>query len=356
MRQAEAIGRNHATQHAVAGLLLQQALPTFTAVLEGRQAGSSAPADASCGNMTASRITSLLDVLGLTLEAPQLAPAVREMSLAGRNGAECVGLAAGIVRALPLSQPPGAAPSTLGELHSAAARLLIIMCEPLLPREGEAESSSGAADGTSSSAGCKDAGSPANSATSSDSQRCAALEVAGLVPHMAAVLRLLAANSGCSQSCLATICTSYAAALLLPCCGPGDFRSHEELGTWAASAEEGLRLLPLLSRLAVVSEVLQGAAASLSKQLLALWLVGGRLAVDLMLSAGAEPTRCQQNSCGSCTAQDAICCNGLQQTAIARSSAAAALQLTGLQCRSLPAICLQSLTSRISMTGAHLQT
>jgi hypothetical protein len=75
-----------------------------------------------------------------------------------------------------------------------------------------------------------------------------AWEVVKIVPHLALVLRQLAADS-CPQVNLAGACAVYAAALILVDSWHGGICSWEELGAWAAAADAGLRLLPLLADL-----------------------------------------------------------------------------------------------------------
>jgi hypothetical protein len=70
------------------------------------------------------------------------------------------------------------------------------------------------------------------------------------MPRMARVLHQLAADSsGCSQPHLAGACAGYVSALQLVNLAHGGIRSWDELGAWAAAADAGLRLLPLLADL-----------------------------------------------------------------------------------------------------------
>jgi hypothetical protein len=279
--------------------------------LEAQRAatGSSGAVSDGSGTDDAAQAYRLLQALAAALQSKPLATAVVDASR--QPGACYVPLAVRIVRALPMSQhglASGTAPHVLGMLHAHAAGLLGSLCWPLIPGSCDQAPLSGSQTGTGISGGsddsCRAAGAASGSDSSSltgtspapcaqagsDRQRLATWEVVRLVPHLALVLRQLAADSsGCLPDCLARVCEGYGLAVALA----GDqhsMRSWDELGAWAAAADAGLRLLPLLADLDArwrqlgpdekPREATCGGAAELSTQLVAALRQGGAMSAS----------------------------------------------------------------------------
>jgi hypothetical protein len=171
-----------------------------------------------------------------------------------------------------------------GTAHANAARLLCAVCIALLGDDAlEAADPARSSQGSTESAST--AGDLGRRAASSAEWQAAAWEVAGLVPHMAAAAAALSAISGASQVVLAYTCSAYSYVLyrLLSCSA---ISGQQQLETWAAAADVGLRLLPLRRQLDVrwqqqnVPAHLQRGAKSLAGSLLNVWSTGCYDALD----------------------------------------------------------------------------
>ena len=331
-QHAEALAASPGAQRKIAAFLLRQALPDIAAAMEAgaqQAGGSTAEAGSTSASTSTSTSTSLLhtvlDRVSASVRTRQLMPAVAHLSR--QPGGDCVPLAARIIMALPTRQHSDAAPGSLGRLHANAALLLGSLCWLLFPENwnwpepaggGQARAASGG--GASIVAGSSD---PLVAAAhcGSEQQRLAAWEVVRLVPHMAHVLRQLAADSGgCSQECLGFVCQGYGLAVHLLHYEFGSMHSTAELEAWTAAAHEGLRLLPLLADLDArwrplgLGEAQANAAAALSGELItSMWQYGAQFRPLTMLTRW-ELVRQQQRlrpwcgSCGSCTALAAAWC------------------------------------------------
>ena len=240
-----ALAASRSTQQSVAELLLRVGLPTLRAAFVDPAAGRGGSALFEPESMPNIAMGGLVGALGM----PSLKPAVQRC-LHQHGGAALVQLAADIMQALPVARPAGIGRDDFMRTHAGSIRLLSRLCRwidtPLqLPAEasgrGGAQSTRGSTASDSSATGA------GSSQTAADVQ-AAAWAVIHLLPHLAALLRELACSDAFSQYQLAEVCNAIAVALCLLQAfkGPG---SLDQLAAWAAAADAGLRLLPLLVQL-----------------------------------------------------------------------------------------------------------
>ena len=257
------------TQSAVVDLLLEQALPYLEAAAEG------AGMDWYSG--IARRA---LDILAHSLDAASLQPAMGRR-LRQPSGAAFMQLAVRVVEAVPESHGAREPADKFVTAHANSARLLYAVCIALMG--DKAADPAGSSQDSTGSAGT--AGDRGRHFASSAEWQAAAWEVAGLVPHMASAVVAVSAISSASQAMLAYTCSAYSHVLsrLVECHG---ISSQQRLEVWAAAADAGLRLLPLLRQLDVkwqqqdVPARLRGAAQDLISSLMHVWIEGCYGALD----------------------------------------------------------------------------
>jgi hypothetical protein len=168
--------------------------------------------------------------------------------------------------------------------HEGAAQVLAFLAVPLRKACEATAASSGTSGGT------------APEAVLQQELHAAAWEVVDLVPHMAQVLQALSAE-GADADTLACLCQNYAATASLlddGGSGLGGICSSSELAAWAAAADAGVRLLPLLAQWNADWQQLAAdqapahpdAACNLAELLLHTLAVGGSHLADERVSGG----------------------------------------------------------------------
>ena len=161
--------------------------------------------------------------------------------------------AADIVQALPVARPAGIGPDNFINTHAGTIRLLSRLCNWMHTPLQLAPDASGRGGGQPTSGGSSTV--PDSPATGAGSQAAVDVQPAAwalihLLPHLAALLQELASSDAYSQHRLAVICNDIAAALgLLKARAFSGPENLDQLAAWAAAADAGLRLLPLLVQL-----------------------------------------------------------------------------------------------------------
>ena len=274
----EALAGSSAIQSAVVSSLLEHVLPGLVATVEGRDM------DWSTGGTTP-----LQDSLIAALIAPSLAPAVRSR-LHQPDGAAFLRQAVRVFGAVPLRHGEGLPAEVIMQAHASAIKLLAPLYHALVINEvaaGAAGASQDSAGGQGNAGRAPVAGGGSNRAAAvctADLQGAACWEMIGLVPHLAAVLdwlgRLPAGSTGLQQV-QAFYCTAFT--MLLSWRDElGSFSSQQQLRAWAAAADAGLRLLPLLCHWQLdaswqqldVRTVQQAPAGTVASSILGLWRDG----------------------------------------------------------------------------------
>jgi hypothetical protein len=217
-RHAAALAANPHLQQAVVGFLLQRCLPA----LAGQAA---ADADQLVQHFAKSFIG--LQALAAVLAVPSLSAAVARHQ-PRLDTVVWVQHAAANVEALPASRPDGVAAGVFGRAFEAVILLLSCLCDAMLDQPTAGSSSSG---GTNNS--CEQA----------------AWELVRVVPHAAACSQALAVDGECPRSTVAAVCCNLGFALRLLERLRMSKATPAQLEAWAAAAEAGVRLQPLLARL-----------------------------------------------------------------------------------------------------------
>ena len=230
---ATAMQQAPATQQAVLSVLLDRCLPLLAA-------------DCSPETLANDRHQhmSLACFLAYALHAPCLARQLVER-LGQPQGSPHIQQALQVVAALPLQRSPASVEGgTFGEQHAGAAALLTTLCR--------------------NSPACL---------TSGGTEPARQLLVA--LPHVAAVLAALAANSSVSAAHVARFCTLMHVATKLLLGRQAPISSDSQLGVWAAACDAAVRLVPSMLQLhercqSLDKELLRPAPLLLSQQLVGL--------------------------------------------------------------------------------------
>lgn len=210
-----------------------------------------------------------------------------------RSAAAFVAAAATLPADLPADLQLGSEVDPFLDLHFHAAQLLALCCRGRVQRPAATgDSSSGGGGGDSSSDAAP---------LLSSEQLAAAWELMAAVPHIAAAIRALVAGANArapdSSREQALVVTNYGYALAaLPVELQLMLCSAAQLSTWAAAAQAGLRLQPLLLQLSAASQEFpasspeQVAAGQLAAQLLAVvWMCPFQEEGAAGSGAAAEP-------------------------------------------------------------------
>lgn len=250
-KHAAALASNGALQQAIVRLLLRRCLP---ATVHRQQPDAFTEMDVG-------RVAQVLSMLGST---EQLRPAVEIELCQPGVAAAVVQQAAAMAATLPASRPAGLHADFFAHAHNTVLMMLAFACKVLVPQPcvEDMAGSAGAAGtfGTASSAG----GSSADAASGCQAQARAwapgseewwavTSAVLRLVPHFAALLCTLAADAECQQHSLVKLCSNVCRLLEVLLLENGGIASvtatTQQTQAWAAAAEAGMRLQPLLTEL-----------------------------------------------------------------------------------------------------------
>ena len=285
-------------QQALLNVLLHRVLPILATALEAARngGGSSSGGGSSGGGRNMGGVNTIGDVFAVMGDSgsavtvldmlpallivtsgsePDAAPSEALRSrICQPGGAALVHYAARIIRGLPLTRPASMQPGLFAQSHNSALQLLELTAGAMayVP-EGSAPPS--ACEQGGSSGGDGGSGSAAVVSASAEEQQEAAWHVVRLVPHLAELVRSLAADASFPGDRLASACTSFHTALHL--LFELRIASREQLASYAAAADAALRLQPMLVAL-YASWRQQGwrVPADLSQMLQMLWCEGIR--------------------------------------------------------------------------------
>ena len=246
-RHSSLLTSSPATLQAVTQLLLHHCLPSMAAQAESGSrtaVASNGAGGQQLGTASAANLKPLEPLLGRlshSLINPCLAASIRIL-LRQPYAATLVHQAARIALAMPTVPPDGVELSTFLAWHQGAVCVFSQLAAQLQQAcDSAVASSSGSASG----------GAVLEAIPRQETQ-AAAWEVVDLVPHVAQVLQALSAGSAGAEP-PARVCQNYAIAAGLlgddGFSGLDGIRSNAELASWAAAANVGMRLLPLLVRL-----------------------------------------------------------------------------------------------------------
>lgn len=256
-KHAAALAPNPRLQHAVASLLLHRCLPALATA-------AAAGAAARPRQMLVGGYSQPLGALNALLASPSLQPAV-EQQLQQAGGATAAQHVAAIVRALAACRPEGVPAPAFANALASAMGLLGVASRALSTNALLAEfmdrilgDSAGETDPNFVASACVNTAHGSGRIVAHalvmrprqcppEEQRAAAWQVVHLVPHAAAMLRSLAADNEQPREVLHSVCRNFNGGLMLLENLQGCPAQPAQLQAWAAAAEAGLRLQPLLA-------------------------------------------------------------------------------------------------------------
>jgi hypothetical protein len=245
-------------QQALLNVLLHRVLPSLAAALEAAhmcnsiESGnidSSGDGGASAVAVDSRRAFTVLCALPALLIAASGSPADRPPSKALRSrvcqlgGAGLVQHAARIIQALPLTRPEDMETEVFIQSQTAALHLLELTAVSMADVAEDGGPPSASEQGGSSGSGSA----AAVVSASPEEQQEAAWHVVRLVPHLAELVRSLAADASFPANAMAIICIGFSRALLVLMWLR--IASREQLVSYAAAADAALRLQPTLAPL-----------------------------------------------------------------------------------------------------------